>query len=124
MSTQSAGGFLHPSLLSPPPSSIAASSVSSGLLPQPRSRPLRSASAKETAFINYVDHGVQQVTKRYAMKHGGEEGEHKDNIGGYGSFKEAARDIEKLVEVVWVSGTRECVPLAFLKPTSKPRLER
>jgi len=41
------------------------------------------------------------------MKHGNEAGDSKDNIGGYGSFKEAARDIEKLVDVVWVSGTRK-----------------
>jgi len=68
---------------------------------------LKSASAKETAFINFVDHGIQQVTKRYAMKHGNEEGDNNDDIGGYGSFREAARDIEKLVDVVWVSGTRE-----------------
>lgn len=107
MATNNAGGFLHPSILSPPPSSTATSSISSNILPRPRNRPLKSASAKETAFINYVDHGVQQVTKQFAMKHGNEEDGSKENIGGYGGFNKAARDIERLIEVVWVSGTRE-----------------
>lgn len=120
-----AGGFIHPSSLLSPPASSAASSVASSLLPTPRSRPLVSGSAKETGFINYVDRGVQQITRRYAMKHGNEEGEGgSSDLGGYGTFKEAGADIEKLLDVVWVCGTRKPSALRFIRVGSDVRIQQ
>lgn len=99
-----AGGFLVPDLLSPPPSSVTSSSYASATLPRPRKHPLKQASAKETAFIQYVDRGIMDITRKYAKKFSGEGGE--GDVRGYKSFKEVARDIERLTDVVWVSGTR------------------
>ncbi len=109
------GGFLHSSLLSPPPSST--TSTCRSILPAPRSHPLRSGSAKESTFINHVDQGIMQVTRKYATKFSGTGSGAVDHPGpvsydttqdrGYESFGEVARDIERLLEVVWVSGTRK-----------------
>jgi len=125
-----AGGFLQPlpasGLLSPPASSIASSTASS-TLPSPRRSPLRAGSTKEMAFRNYVDKHVNQIQRKYAMKFSGED-DNADDMGGgiaglglpavrhvggaahgaelgYDTFREVAKDIEKVVEVVWVSGT-------------------
>jgi len=78
------------------------------------------------AFRNYVDKHIAQVQRKYAMKFSGEDDDADDMGGGiaglglpavrhgrhahgaevgYESFREVARDIEKVVEVVWVSGT-------------------
>lgn len=124
------GGFLPPTgLLSPPPSSVASSSTAGSTLPSPRSQPLRAGSAKELAFRNYVDKHILTIQRRYAIRFSGENDE-ADEMGGgvaatstagprgtpsrgsglgadagYDRFAEVARDIEKVVEIVWVSGT-------------------
>lgn len=122
------GGFFHAGpggLLSPPPSSVASTSTAGSTLPSPRSHPLKAGSAKELAFRNYVDKHISSIQRRYALKFSGENDEADDMGGGlaaasipgmpkrqsigadagYESFREVARDIEKVVEVVWVSGT-------------------
>lgn len=124
-----AGGFFHappPSGLLSPPHSTGSLSTAGSTLPSPRSSPLKSGSAKELAFRNYVDKHINTIQRRYAMKFSGEDNE-VDEMGGgvlathatmstranhtrhveagYESFREAARDIEKVVEIVWVSGT-------------------
>ncbi len=58
-----------------------------------------------------------QVTRKYATKFSGAGSEVVDDRSpvsyntthdrGYESFGEVARDIERLLEVVWVSGTRK-----------------
>ncbi|KZF24262.1 hypothetical protein L228DRAFT_245169 [Xylona heveae TC161] len=124
--SQAPGGFLHPdsTLLSPPStagvsSPAASSAVGNVSLPRARLHPLKPGSSKETAFINYVDRGMLEVSRRYAKKFTGKHEEEEidggaDGAGdrmrggevkGYESFKEAGKDIEKLVDVVWVSGT-------------------
>jgi hypothetical protein len=122
------GGFFQPGpggLLSPPPSSVASASTAGSTLPSPRNHPLKSGSAKELAFRNYVDKHISSIQRRYTLKFSGEHDEADDMGGGlasaaipgmpkrpstgtevgYESFREVARDIEKVVEVVWVSGT-------------------
>lgn len=124
-----AGGFFHgppPTGLLSPPHSTASLSTAGSTLPSPRSSPLRSGSAKELAFRNYVDKHINSIQRKYAMKFSGEDNE-ADEMGGgvaaantrtstraghashveagYESFREVARDIEKVVEIVWVSGT-------------------
>jgi len=124
-----AGGFFHgppPTGLLSPPHSTASFSTAGSTLPFPRSSPLRSGSAKELAFRNYVDKHINAIQRKYAMKFSGEDNE-ADEMGGgitvvnthnpmrpghtshveagYESFREVARDIEKVVEIVWVSGT-------------------
>ncbi|KAI9719251.1 MAG: hypothetical protein M1812_003581 [Candelaria pacifica] len=115
------GGFItNPTTpFSPPPSSVA-SSFANTTLPHPRAHPLRLGSSKESGFINYVDKGILNVNRRYTKKfseEGGETGSADGGVDGgkgggtsketkgYESFREVGRDLESLVDVVWVSGT-------------------
>ncbi|KAI9835409.1 MAG: hypothetical protein M1819_002327 [Sarea resinae] len=104
-SSQAPGGFLPPTLPSPPASSVTSSTLTASL-PVPRGAPLKPGSSKESNFINYVDRAILEITRRFAKKFsGGAEGQGGDGVKGYESFREVGRDIEKLVDVVWVSRT-------------------
>ncbi|PWY62785.1 hypothetical protein BO83DRAFT_383211 [Aspergillus eucalypticola CBS 122712] len=114
------GGFLPPTLL-----------------PKPRTHPLRAGSAKEATVINHIDTTLLRISRRHAKKfssayykpdddddagfnsnatgyspesfearRGGNDGG-EGEVQGYESFKEVARDLEGLVDVLWVSGTRK-----------------
>lgn len=87
---------------------------------------------KETTVINHLDKSILGINRRHAKKfsstygpqganaQGGEgqdEGEGGEKERGYESFKEMVRDIEGLVDVVWVSGTRMS-SLLFSSPPS------
>ncbi|OJJ54049.1 hypothetical protein ASPSYDRAFT_120658, partial [Aspergillus sydowii CBS 593.65] len=119
------GGFMEGSVLSPTPST---STVTPSMLPKQRSHPLRAGSMKETTVINHVDKAILAINRRHAKKfssvfeqpqeHGrsgagttstagsgkGDEGE-KSGERGYESFKEVVKDVEAIVDVLWVSGT-------------------
>lgn len=93
---------------------------------------------KETTVINHVDKAILAINRRHAKKfssvfeqpqeHGrsgagttstagsgeGDEGE-KSGERGYESFKEVVKDVEAIVDVLWVSGTRMFpIPFFFL----------
>ncbi|KAI9771179.1 MAG: hypothetical protein M1840_002530 [Geoglossum simile] len=123
MSTQNlseGGGFFSPDLPISPASTVTTSPLDI-TLPSPRSHPLRPGSAKETMFIQYVDRGISEVTRRYAKKFsegfgGGDERDHTTGAPsttisagptprGYESIGDVCTDLEKLVDVIWVSGT-------------------
>ncbi|KAH0543013.1 hypothetical protein FGG08_002621 [Glutinoglossum americanum] len=115
------GGGFFPLTLPLSPAPTAATSTQDNILPFPRSHPLKPGSAKETAFIQYVDKGILEVTRRYAKKFSGEfggEGGRGDGTSaspntapvvqspvGYESIRDVCTDLEKLVDVIWVSGT-------------------
>ena len=110
----SPGGFLHSSLPSPPPSSIGDASIASSALPHPRNHPLKLGSVKETAFINHVDSGIARAQGRFAKRTGPRDPNipideeaiaAAGNLPGYRNFGEAGRDLEQLIEIVWISGT-------------------
>ncbi|KAH6643017.1 hypothetical protein C7974DRAFT_114882 [Boeremia exigua] len=91
-------------LPTPPSSSIASQHPSP--LPQPRRRPLQPGGTKESELIRYLDHGLKQIQKRVDNRItnrktpallGQEE--------GYGAFWEVAKQLDGLVDVVWVSGS-------------------
>ncbi|CAD0047474.1 unnamed protein product [Aureobasidium pullulans] len=124
-----AGGFVP---LSPPPSSIASSNTPNSL-PQPRKTPLKPGGTKESRLIRHVDQQLLHIQRRFAKRdpslgHEGvremdEEGrmieqlndpatekrlqqsEEWNDVQGYAGFAEAARDVEELIAVIWVSGT-------------------
>jgi len=123
------GGFIP---YSPPASSVASSNTAQAL-PHPRSTPLKSGGTKESSFIRHVDQQILHIQRRFAkrkapydgfVKETDEEGRLIEEVGdpatkvqlerseewhdvpGYNSFAEASRDIEELVGVIWVSGTR------------------
>ncbi|KAI9825046.1 MAG: hypothetical protein M1826_007124 [Phylliscum demangeonii] len=68
-------------------------------LPRPRTRPLRAGGAKETAFIQHVDRALLAISRKYAKKFSNMDDD------GYDGFREVARDMERVVDVVWLSGT-------------------
>ncbi|PYH88828.1 hypothetical protein BO71DRAFT_338011 [Aspergillus ellipticus CBS 707.79] len=107
---QEGGGFLP----SPAPSPSATPATTPSLLPTPRTHPLNPGSKKETTVINYIDKSLLTITRRHAKKFssafnadGKAVGEEQENEGGegYESFAEVARDMESVVDVLWVSGT-------------------
>lgn len=104
------GGFIEQhEMLSPPLSSTAASSISTVPLPRPRSHPLKPGGPKESSFISFVDREIMQIERRYA-KRVDIEGAATSSQGfskGFRNFGEAAKEIEKLLDLIWVSGTRE-----------------
>ena len=115
--SQEPGGFLPPSLPSPAPSNYSSSSTASNL-PHPRSNPLRSGSAKEDAARRYLEARLLNVSRRYAKKFQPmEEGE---DVKGYISMSEVAKDLGEIIDVVWLSGTRMFCPLLRFHLPSYP----
>ena len=58
--------------------------------------------------INYIDQHILLINRRHARKFTREamgEGE-GDRESGYENFKEVVGDLEGVLDVVWVSGTR------------------
>jgi hypothetical protein len=103
------GGFLQPTLPSPPLSSRRSSQGALRILPQPRGNPLKAGSSKESSFIDYVDRKLLAVSRRYEKRFNAdfEDDDQRDAKGrGYEDFGELAKDLEGVIDVVWVSGTR------------------
>ncbi|KAF2812845.1 uncharacterized protein BDZ99DRAFT_517155 [Mytilinidion resinicola] len=96
-------GFLSQQPLTPPASSIAASSTLHSPLPHPRAQPLKRGGTKESEFIHYVDATLLLVQRRWAKRAFTDE--LAGRVKGYHSFRSAARDLNDLVDVVWVSAT-------------------
>lgn len=103
------GGFLQNHLPSPPQSSHGSPALHGPILPATRSYPLKRGSGKESAVIDHVDGKLLEISRRYEKRFGSGS-EH--SLGsdaksrGYESFGEAARDLESITDVVWVTGTR------------------
>jgi hypothetical protein len=95
----------------PPASSVTASSVVPPL-PQPRRHPLKPGGPKESELIHYLDQGINKVQKRVDNRFSKERQRQKSVPGtspdavGYESFVEVEKDLEGLVDVIWVSGSR------------------
>ncbi|KAL1963221.1 hypothetical protein VTN77DRAFT_8546 [Rasamsonia byssochlamydoides] len=88
---------------------MSTSTVTPSTLPRQRAHPLKSGSTKETALINYIDKQLLKVNRRHAKKFSSAideqaEPENKDERG-YESFKDVVKDIEPIIDVIWVSGT-------------------
>jgi hypothetical protein len=101
--TNQPGGFLPPSLPSPSPSNASISSPELKL-PHPRAHPLRPGSAKEDAARRYVDGRLLNISRRYAKKFQPRE---DDDVMGYENMTEVSKDLGEIIDVVWLSGTRE-----------------
>jgi hypothetical protein len=105
------GGFI----LSPPPSSVTSAITNANSeLPHPRSTPLKPGGSKESAFIRYVDDRLLKIQRRFAKREtpslNGDDAEKDaaaiwDSVQGYKSMREACKDLEDLLGIVWVSGT-------------------
>lgn len=103
------GGFLPQSLPSPSPSTTS-SLRSQTNLPHPRSHPLIAGSKKEDTARRYVETQLLKISRKFVKKFSvldGEEDDEKVDVKGYGSFNEVARDLDEIVDVLWLSGTRK-----------------
>lgn len=87
------------------PSTIGAISASS--LPTPRLHPLKPASQKEVAFINYADSKILQINRRHAKKFSSDRDDADDEGRGYETFENVVEDLEHIFDAIWVSGTRK-----------------
>ncbi len=97
----------RPPLASPGPTSPStAGTISYSSLPTPRLHPLKPASQKEVAFINYVDSKIRQINRRYAKKFSSDRNDADDEARGYDDFEGVVGDLEHVFEAVWVSSTR------------------
>ncbi|RDL38978.1 Uncharacterized protein BP5553_03318 [Venustampulla echinocandica] len=96
------GGFLRTSLPSPSPSNASISSTSSNL-PQPRAHPLRPGSAKEDAARRYVEGRLLHISRRYTKKF--QEPLEGEEVHGYESMSDAAKDLGEVIDILWLSGT-------------------
>ena len=112
------GGFLHLTIPTPPESTVTSPSVSSSSLPCARSHPLKPGTSKESSFIVYVDRKLLEISRRYEKRYN--DGLEDQSISlenrGYESFGDVAKDLENVVDIVWVSGTRRdfYISLIFL----------
>ena len=103
------GGFLQPILPSPPDSSVA--SPKNPVLPHPRSTPLKTGSLKQSSLIDHVDQKLLAISRRYELRsfaslRDDTSTAFTESDKGYESFEEVAKDMEGLVNIIWVSGTR------------------
>lgn len=100
----------------PPASSMASP------LPKPRRYPLQPGGMKESELIRYLDHGVNQIQKRVDNRVTNRK---KPALlgqeDGYRVFWEVAKDLDGLVDVVWVSGSRTYHLCVFLSAMADPR---
>lgn len=97
------GGFITATLPSPAPSNSTRSSTTSNL-PHPRSHPLRAGSAKEETARRYVEGRLLHISRRYTKKF--QLADPAEDVHGYESMNEAAKDLGEVVDVLWLSGTR------------------
>lgn len=109
MSNADAGGFLPSGILSPPFSTHSSSTIGSTALPHPRSSPLKTGGPKESSFIRFVDQGIQNIQRRFANRGDDELGERTDpDVKGYVGFAEVEADMKRIIDLIWISGTRRC----------------
>lgn len=105
-----AGGFLLPSLIT----------AADGLrfigthrpLPTPRSSSLKPGSRPETALISFLDGELLNVSRKYTKKYA---------PGGYCDIRSVVDDLQKLVDLIWISATRMFLRYAYIgSDTYKP----
>ncbi|WPH05007.1 Hypothetical protein R9X50_00790500 [Acrodontium crateriforme] len=110
-SHESSGGFI----LSPPASIISTAATANNALPHPRNSPLRAGGSKESAFRRYVDQQILHIQRRFAKRTSPSGNGLSDidrdkadtwgDVPGYHTMAEACKEIEALVDVIWISGT-------------------
>ncbi|KAH7313797.1 hypothetical protein B0I35DRAFT_480455 [Stachybotrys elegans] len=98
-----AGGFLPATGLPSPAPSSASSRQPTSTLPHPRGRSLQPGSNKEDLVRRYVEERLLHASRRYVKKFGNPEP--GDEVVGYKTFGEVCRDLDGIVNVLWLSGT-------------------
>ncbi|KAG8168351.1 hypothetical protein KVR01_001100 [Diaporthe batatas] len=101
-SSSGPGGFLRQHPLPSPAPSGSSNRAASGL-PHPRSHPLRSGSAKEQTIRAYVDNQLMHIQRRFVKK--SVDAKPGDDVVGYKTVGELCKDVEALLDILWLSGT-------------------
>ncbi len=89
-----------------PSTSLHGAANASSELPIARRHPLRPGSQKEISLISYIDDKLLRVQRRYGKKFSSSCQEY-DDAPGYNAFDEVLQDVEPLIDLAWVSGTRK-----------------
>ncbi len=108
--TQQPGGFIPPTTGLPSPSpSVASSSRTApgGSLPHPRAAALHPGSSKEDMVRRYVEDRLLYTSRRYVKKFGNPDP--KDTVVGFKSFGEVCKELDGIVNVLWLSGTSKFI---------------
>ncbi|KND87627.1 hypothetical protein TOPH_07747 [Tolypocladium ophioglossoides CBS 100239] len=98
---QSGGFFPEAGLPSPAPS--ASSTRSTSGLPHPRQSSLRPGSNKEGMVRRYAVERLLNTSRRYVKKFGNPDP--ADTVVGFHNFGEVCRELDGIVNVLWLSGT-------------------
>lgn len=100
--TTQPGGFIHPTgLLSPTPSTASSHGAT---LPHPRRAALRPGSSKEELVRRYAEERLLNTSRRYVKKFS--DPNPADTVVGFTNFIEVAKELDDIVNVLWLSGTR------------------
>ena len=122
----SSGGFIHPAQPPPAPSPANPTSHARTILPQPRPTPLKPGTSRESSFIDYVDRQLLAISRRYEkrLNVSFEDVSSSETEGReYQHFEEMANDLDAVIDVVWVSGTRTEPSSKFMFALAKRRLQ-
>ena len=115
---------MHSDLPSPP---LSAHSPAASPLPQARSTALRPGSSKESTVRNYVESKLLEISGRFERRFQSDEtsapaNDMQHEAAGYSSFAELAKELDGVVDIIWVSGSRksagECSIAGRLIPRS------
>lgn len=81
-------------------------------LPRPRAHPLRPGSAKEDQVRNFITNRINHITRRFVKKTGKAtiSVEVDSEVEGYKAMSELCKDLEDVINIVWLSGTRTFIP--------------
>lgn len=98
-----------PSLPSPAPSTTSTTRPNAPGLPHPRGHALRPGSAKEGKVRAFFNDRMEHVKRRFAKRSGVTKQPFVADDGtGYNSMAEVCKDLDEVVNIMWLSGTRKC----------------
>src|SRR6266699_2080565 len=92
------GGFLPDDQPSPAPSPVS-DRMAAGL-PHPRAHALRPGSAKEDRVRRYAEERLLHISRRFVSKFG--IAEPGGDAVGYKSMGEVCRDVEGVIDILWL----------------------
>ncbi|KAK4096342.1 hypothetical protein N658DRAFT_501681 [Parathielavia hyrcaniae] len=88
---------------SPAPSTSTVKSVAG--LPHPRAHALRPGSAKEDQVRHFVVSRIEHISRRFVKKQGGTAPPGSGDVQGYKTMLELCKDLEGVINIIWLSGT-------------------
>ncbi len=75
-------------------------------LPHPRHHALRAGSAKEDKVRRYLEDQLLHINRRFVKKFA--IAEPGDEVVGYRTMGELCKELQGLIDILWLSGTRMC----------------